>query len=43
MTTGPDFIEIYDEALAVDDCSRIVARMRDSAQLQPGRVQASRR
>ena len=38
MTTGPDFIEIYDEALAADDCSRIVARMRDSAQLQPGRV-----
>ena len=33
-----DFIEIYPSVLPVDTCAAIVARLRDSAQLQPGRI-----
>ena len=33
-----DFIEIIDDALDRDTCAAIVARMRDSNALQPGRV-----
>lgn len=35
---GSDFIEVTDGALAVDACAAIVARMRASNALQPGRV-----
>ena len=34
----PDFIEVFDGALDDDACASIVARMRDSDALQPGRV-----
>ena len=34
----PDFIQITDDAVSRDDCAAIVQRMRDSQQLQPGRI-----
>lgn len=34
----PDFIEVYDDALPAADCAAIVARLRDSDQLQAGQV-----
>lgn len=33
-----DFIEVFPSALPADTCAAIVARMRDSVQLQPGRI-----
>lgn len=33
-----DFIEVYEQALSADDCASIVQRLRQSSQLQPGRV-----
>src|SRR4051794_19442535 len=33
-----DFIEVYEQALSSDDCAAIVQRLRQSSQLQPGRV-----
>jgi len=41
MTTAhsaPDFIEVYDNVLPAADCAAIVARLRDSDQLQAGQV-----
>lgn len=34
----PDFIQITDHAVSRQDCAAIVQRMRDSQQLQPGRI-----
>lgn len=36
--TGADFIEVYDDALAPALCADIVGRLRDSADLRPGRT-----
>lgn len=33
-----DFIEVYEDALSAEDCTAIVQRLRQSSQLQPGRV-----
>ena len=38
MDTSVDFIEVIDAAIDHDTCAAIVARMRDSAGLRPGRV-----
>lgn len=38
MTNNADFIEVYPDALDRPTCEAIVARLRHSAQLQPGRV-----
>jgi len=39
MSTGaPDFIEVYPDAVARDTCDALVARLRASAELQPGQV-----
>lgn len=38
MTNSADFIEVYPDALDRATCAAIVARLKQSAQLQPGRV-----
>ncbi|KAB7766659.1 2OG-Fe(II) oxygenase [Xanthomonas maliensis] len=34
----PDFIQITDQVLSADECAAIVQRLRESTQVQPGRV-----
>ena len=34
----PDFIEIFDNVISREDCAAIVQRLRESADLQPGKV-----
>jgi len=36
--SSADFIEVYEDALSAEDCAAIVQRLRQSSQLQPGRV-----
>jgi hypothetical protein len=36
--TAPDFIEVIPNAIGREDCAAIVARLRSSAALQPGRI-----
>ncbi len=38
MTAAPDFIEVTDDAISSAECAAIVQRMRQSADLQPGKV-----
>ena len=38
MDAPADFIEVYPDAVGHDDCAAIVARLRQSPQLQPGRI-----
>ena len=38
MDDRPDFIEVYDNAVDGDTCAAIVARLRSSEALRPGRV-----
>lgn len=38
MDAPADFIEVYPDAISREDCAAIVARLRESPQLQPGRI-----
>ena len=38
MDERPDFIDVYDNAVDGDTCAAIVARLRESEALRPGRV-----